>query len=79
MNYDTTSNFNAIYKELYLSHRVTKIAHGMGFSTTRQLYNTLEGKAMLSTKAVTAMVKNFNINPTFLFTGAGAIFLGKLF
>ena len=79
MNYDTTANFNAIYKELRQTYKVTKIAHGMGFSSTRQIYNTLEGKAMLSTKAVTTMVKNFNINPTFLFTGVGAIFLGKLF
>ena len=79
MNYDTTANFNEVYKELCKTHKRTKIAHGMGFSTTRQLYNTLEGKAMLSTKAVSAMVKNFNVNPTFIFTGLGAVIMGRLF
>jgi len=79
MNYDTTTNFNAVYKELRQLHKKTSIAHGMGFSTTRQIYNTLEGKAMLSTKAITNLVKNYNVNPTFIFTGAGAIFLGRLF
>jgi len=79
MNYDTTANFNAVYKELRQLHKKTSIAHGMGFSTTTQLNNTLDRKAMLSTKAVSNLVKNYNVNPTFIFTGQGAIFLGRLF
>jgi hypothetical protein len=79
MNYDTTTNFQAVYNELRLTNKKTAIAHGMGFSTTTQLDNSLSGKAMLSTKAVQNLVRNYNVNPTFLFTGAGAIFIGKLF
>jgi hypothetical protein len=47
----------------------------MGFTTTTQLDNTLAGTALLSTKAITNLVKNLDVNPTYLFTGEGKMFL----
>jgi len=77
MDYDLTANFNEVYKELRLATKNTALAYGMGFTTTRQLKNSLEGKAMLSTKAISNLVKNFNVNPTYLFTGTGKKFLNQ--
>jgi len=53
----------------------TKIAHSIGYTTTTQLYNTIEGKSMISTKAVQGLIENLNINPIFLFLGKGDMFL----
>ena len=53
----------------------TKIAHSIGYTTTRQMYNTLDGKSMLSTKAVKGLIENLNINPLYLFLGKGEMFL----
>ena len=52
-------------------------AKGMGFSSTSQLAATLDGEALISTKAVINLIQNFNINPTFLFTGQGGMFLAE--
>ena len=53
----------------------TKIAHAIGYTTTRQLYNSMEGESMLSTKAVKGLISNLNVNPTYLFLGKGDMFL----
>jgi len=53
----------------------TKIAHSIGYTTTRQLYNSIEGQSMLSTKAVKGLIENLNVNPMYLFLGKGEMFL----
>ena len=76
MELDITKNFNHIFTAV--SNRGIKrtaFAKAMGYSSTSQLSVTLEGEAMISTKAIIELIKNFNINPTFLFTGQGEIFL----
>ena len=76
MEIDITKNFNHIFAAV--SNRGIKrtaFAKAMGYSSTSQLSVTLEGEAMISTKAIIELIKNFNINPTFLFTGRGEIFL----
>jgi len=55
----------------------TKIAHAIGYTSTRQLYNTLDGTSMLSTKAVRGLIVNLNVNPIFLFLGKGDMFLSE--
>lgn len=67
-------NFNKIYDVLSQTVKKTHIAKGMGYSTTTQLDNTLEGEATISTKAVVALIENFNVNPNFLFLGEGQMF-----
>jgi hypothetical protein len=47
----------------------------LGYSSTAQLSATLEGDALISTKAVINLIQNYNVNPTFLFTGKGEMFL----
>ena len=76
MELDITKNFNHIFAAV--SNRGIKrtaFAKAMGYSSTSQLSVTLEGEAMISTKAIIELIKNFNINPTYLFTGRGEIFL----
>ena len=76
MEIDITKNFNHIFAAV--SNRGIKrtaFAKAMGYSSTSQLSVTLEGEAMISTKAIIELIKNFNINPTYLFTGSGEIFL----
>jgi hypothetical protein len=70
-------NLMKVYNELLKTNKKTKIAHLMGYMTTRQLYNTIDNKTLLSTKAIIKMVANLQINPTFLFTGTGDMFLFK--
>ena len=53
----------------------TKIAHAIGYTTTRQLYNSVDGKSLLSTKAVKGLIENLNVNPIYLFLGKGEMFL----
>ena len=71
-------NLNRIYNTL-LNQGIkrTAFAKGMGFSSTSQLAATLEGEALISTKAVIQLIQNFNVNPTFLFTGQGGMFLAE--
>ena len=76
MELNITKNFNNIFAAV--SNRGIKrtaFAKAMGYSSTSQLSVTLEGEAMISTKAIIELIKNFNINPTYLFTGQGEIFL----
>ena len=76
MELDITKNFNHIFAAV--SNRGIKrtaFAKAMGYSSTSQLSVTLEGEAMISTKAIIELIKNFNINPIYLFTGQGEIFL----
>jgi hypothetical protein len=53
----------------------TKIAHAIGYAATRQLDNSIEGKSMLSIKAVRGLISNLNVNPIYLFLGKGEMFL----
>jgi hypothetical protein len=55
--------------------KVTKIALAMNYTSTRQLYNTLDGKCMLSIKAIIYLIKNLNVNPSYLLLGKGNMFL----
>ena len=76
MNIDIQKNFTVIYTTIMnQGTKRTAFAKAMGYSSTSQLSSTLEGEALISTKAVIELVKNFNVNPTFLFTGQGPIFL----
>ena len=68
------TNFNKVYDELSKTIKKTHIAKGMGYTTTRQLDNTSEGKADISTKALVALIENFNVNPNFLHLGQGQMF-----
>ena len=71
-------NLNSIYNTLLNKGiKRTAFAKGMGFSSTSQLAATLEGEALISTKAVIQLIQNFNVNPTFLFTGQGGMFLAE--
>jgi len=79
MDYRIAYNFNKVYQELIKTTKRTSIAKKMGYTTTAQLENTLTGTSCISTPAIMNLVKNFDVNPTFLFTGTGAMFFGKLF
>ena len=72
MKFDITRNFNDIFTAVSNKGvKRTAFAKAMGYSSTSQLAATLEGEAMISTKAIIELVKNFNVSPTFLFTGKG--------
>jgi transcriptional regulator with XRE-family HTH domain len=76
MKFDITRNFNDIFTAVSNKGvKRTAFAKAMGYSSTSQLAATLEGEAMISTKAIIELVRNFNVSPTFLFTGKGEIFL----
>lgn len=76
MELDLTNNFRHIFTAVSNKGiKRTAFAKAMGYSSTSQLSVTLEGEAMISTKAIIELIKNFNINPTYLFTGRGEIFL----
>lgn len=78
MNFDITQNFNSIYATIMNQGiKRTAFAKAMGYSSTAQLSATLDGEALISTKAVIELVKNFNVNPTFLFTGQGPMFMSE--
>jgi plasmid maintenance system antidote protein VapI len=78
MNFDIQQNFNLIYGTIMNQGiKRTAFAKAMGYSSTAQLSATLEGEALISTKAVIELIKNFNVNPTFLFTGQGSMFLAE--
>ena len=70
-------NLLKVYNELLKTNKKTKIVHLMGYAATRQLNNTIDNKTLISTKAIIKMIANLNINPTFLFTGLGDMFLFK--
>lgn len=78
MNFDIQHNFNSIYVAIMNQGvKRTAFAKAMGYSSTAQLSSTLDGEALISTKAVIELVKNFNVNPTYLFTGQGSMFLAE--
>ena len=75
---DIQQNFNLIYGTIMNQGiKRTAFAKAMGYSSTSQLSATLDGEALISTKAVIELVKNFNVNPTFLFTGQGPMFMSE--
>lgn len=76
MEFNLTRNFNDIFAAVSNKGvKRTAFAKAMSYSSTSQLAATLEGEAMISTKAIIELVRNFNVSPTFLFTGKGEIFL----
>lgn len=78
MEFDIQQNFNLIYGAIMNQGiKRTAFAKAMGYSSTAQLSSTLDGDALISTKAVIELVKSFNVNPTFLFTGQGPMFLAE--
>jgi len=78
MRFNIQHNFGMIYHAiLNQGIKRTAFAKAMGYSSTAQLSSTLEGEALISTKAVIELVKNFNVNPTYLFTGQGEMFLAE--
>ena len=78
MEFDIQQNFNLIYGTIMnQGTKRTAFAKAMGYSSTAQLSATLDGEALISTKAVMELVKNFNVNPTYLFTGQGPMFMAE--
>jgi transcriptional regulator with XRE-family HTH domain len=78
MNFNITQNFARIYRTIGdQGIKRTAFAKAMGYSSTAQLSSTLDGEALISTKAVIELVKNFNVNPTYLFTGQGPMFMAE--
>ncbi len=78
MEFDIQRNFNLIYGTIMNQGiKRTAFAKAMGYSSTAQLAATLDGDALISTKAVIELIKNFNVNPTYLFTGQGPMFLAE--
>ena len=76
MEINTTKNFRHIFTAVSNKGiKRTAFAKSIGYSSTSQLDATLKGIAMISTKAIIELIKNFNVNPTFLFTGQGEMFL----
>lgn len=76
MNIELKQNFARIFRTLEgQGMKITKLAHTIGFTSTTQLYNTIEGKSLLSTKAVQRLIENYNVNPMYLFLGKGDMFL----
>ncbi len=75
---DLTKNFKQIYDSMEASgHKPTTVAKFMGYTTTAQLNAVLDGKSLLSTKAVIALIENLNINPLYLFLGIGEMQLNE--
>lgn len=78
MEINIEKNLKSIYNTLLnQGTKRTAFAKGMGFSSTSQLAATLNGVALISTKAVIQLIQNFNVNPTYIFTGQGGMFLAE--
>lgn len=75
MDYRINYNFSRVYNDLLKTNKRTYIAHQMGYSSTAQLENSLTGKALISTKAIMNLTKNFKVSPTYIFTGQGAMYI----
>ena len=76
MNIELNQNLARIIHNLEdQGMKSTNIAHQIGYTTTRQLYNSIEGNSLLSTKAVKGLINNLNVNPVYLFLGKGDMFL----
>ncbi|MCD6201831.1 MAG: hypothetical protein J7K46_08500 [Bacteroidales bacterium] len=73
---DLRQNFARILRTLEgKGFKTTQIAKKMGYTTTTQLHNVLEGDSILSTKAIMRIIENLNVNPLYLFLGKGEMFL----
>jgi hypothetical protein len=69
-------NFTRIVRTLEdRGMKPTNISKGIGYTTTVQLNNILDGESLPSTKAIIGLVENLNVNPIYLFLGKGDIFL----
>lgn len=76
MEIELNQNFAVIFKTLEeQGMKTTQIAHEIGFTTTSQLHNTIEGRSLLSTKAAIGLITKLNVNPYYLFLGKGEMFL----
>jgi uncharacterized protein YqgQ len=76
MDIQLKENFINVIKTLQESGmKITKIAKAIGYTTTRQLYNTLDGKSMLSTHGIIGLISNLNVSPQYLFFGIGEMFM----
>ena len=73
---DLQLNFKKVFDSLLeKGMKPTQIANAIGFTSTTQIYNTIEGKSLLSTKAIMGMIKNLSVDPKFIFLGEGDMFL----
>jgi len=74
---EITKNFKKIYDKFSedLNFGKTSFSKKMGYSSTSQLDATLNGEALISTKAIIGLVNNLKVNPGYLFTGQGEMFL----
>jgi hypothetical protein len=71
-----TQNFIKVFDTLQKKNmNITAIAKSMGYTTSAQLHSVTKGESMLSTKAITALILNANVNPTYLYLGTGDMFL----
>lgn len=75
--YVLNDRFKNIYEVLKSKYKVKEIIEKLKFSGSRQLYNIIEDKNLVSTRAIDALIKNFNVNPTFIFTGEGSMFIDE--
>ncbi len=55
--------------------KITKISRAMGYTTTAQLHNVLNGKSTVSIHAVLCMIDKLMVSPEFLFKGGDKMFL----
>jgi hypothetical protein len=67
-------NIGRIYTKLRETENLSQINKTMGYTSTSQLHSVLNGRSVISTKAIIALIENYKINPTFLFLGTGEIF-----
>jgi plasmid maintenance system antidote protein VapI len=79
MNNRIGYNFNQVFNVLIKKHNKTQIAKKMGYTTTTQLNNVIDGTSCISTQAIMNLIKNFNVSPNYLFMGVGGKFLDELF
>jgi len=78
VNDNVKENFSTIIKTLLdKGHLPTPLAHAIGYTTTTQMYNVMEGKSSLSTKAVINLIENLEVNPSYLFLNQGNMFLSE--
>jgi hypothetical protein len=75
MESDITRSFRSIYVTMSDKVKRTAFARAVGYSSTAQLEATLSGKAQISTKAIVGLVNNLKVNPVYLLTGNGDMFL----
>ena len=73
---ELAQNFGRIIRHYQGSGQgLTKIAKMMGYTSTSQLNNSMEGESLLSTKAILAMINTLGVNPNYLFLKKGEMFL----